>query len=209
KEYVDMSREVFRNLPLIRFSGLVRRLIADGLPVHAMRGLLTCASLYNLHEMREDDAVVMMRTWVIDGILERLSDSDGRVSAFVPGEILAQELSEAVEAAGADFDGLPLSPERASYWCATLKALVDIHRKAFRGRIVIVVDNTLMRAARAVLESSGVGALYVTQTEIAMTYRLGVVAEIAAPRSSGSGSASLSASQSTAPVSNLEKRDGQ
>jgi type III secretion protein V len=183
KEYVDISRDVFRNLPLVRFSGLVRRLLADGLPVHAMRGLLTCASLYNLHELREDEAVVMMRTWVIDGILERLADSDGRVGAFVLGVDLAAELTEAIEAAGADFDGLPLPPDRATYWSTTLRALVDVHRKAFRSRIVIVVDNTLMRAARAVLDTSGAGALYVTQSEVAMTYRLSVVAEITARKS--------------------------
>jgi type III secretion protein V len=178
KEYVDMSREVFRTLPLIRFAGFARRLLTEGIPIHAMRGLITCASLYNLSEMPEEDAVQFLRTWVIDSTLEKLADSEGNIAGFVLGADFSGELEEAVEDAGADFDGLPLTPERCAHWCGVLRALVKIHRQSMPNRVVVVADNALMRAARAVLESGALNALYVSPQEISLTYRLAPIAQI-------------------------------
>jgi type III secretion protein V len=183
KEYVEMSRDVFRNLPLIRFAGLLRRLIAEGVPIHAMRGLLTCASLYNLHEMREDDAIEFMRTWAIDSALEKLADSEGRIAALVLGADLVEELRTAIAATGPDFDGLPLTPERTAYWCDHVRGLAAQHKSRFPKRVVIVADSALLRAVRTVFESSAIGALYVTPSEVGMTYRLSVVDQIASPLS--------------------------
>jgi type III secretion protein V len=178
KEYVDMSREIFRSLPLVRFSSLVRRLLTDGLPIHAMRGMLTCASLYSLHELPEDTAVEFMRAWVVDGALERLCDSQGRIPAFVLGEDVAAELRDAIRLTGNDFSGLPLEPQRATDLASSLRTLVDTHKKILPTRVVLVVDDALMRAARSVFNASGCNPLYVTPQELSLTYRLLPIAKV-------------------------------
>lgn len=144
-----MLADLTRNISLVRLSGIVRRLIQDGVPLHNVRALMAGLLIADPAQKDDDTVVNLLRLTLRDSLCARLSGGKNELYVVELGDHLALELSDASQRSGG-LASTMLPPERLQGLREQIAQLLSQSPFAL-SRITVVAASQVRVAAADVL----------------------------------------------------------